>query len=65
VRETALRERPGAPPDRVAEFLDEVEAVILGRDDQREVGLLDERVRTAEPSRRSISSRRRRIQWSS
>jgi hypothetical protein len=46
-REPALRKRPGAPPDRVAELLDHVEAVVLGRDDQREVGLLDERVRAA------------------
>ncbi len=38
-REPALRERPSPPPDRVAELLDQVEAVVLGRDDQREVGL--------------------------
>ena len=49
VREPALRERPGPPPDRVAELLDQVEAVVFGRDDQREVGLLDERVRAAGP----------------
>jgi len=36
-REPALRERPGAPPDRVPEFLDEMETVVLGRDDEREV----------------------------
>jgi hypothetical protein len=37
VREPALRERPGTPSDRVPEFLDQVEAVVLGRDDKREV----------------------------
>ena len=47
VREPALREGPGAPADRVPVLLDQVEAVVLGRDDQREVGLLDERVRAA------------------
>ena len=46
-REPALRERPGAPPDRVAVLLDQVEAVVLGRDDQREVAFLDERVGAA------------------
>ena len=43
----ALRERPGTPADRVAILLDQVEAVVLGRDDQREVGFLDERVGAA------------------
>jgi bifunctional non-homologous end joining protein LigD len=43
-RPPALRERPGAPPDRVPVLLDQVEAVVLGRDDDREVGLLHERV---------------------
>src|ERR1700691_4977361 len=47
VREAALRERPGAPADRVAELLDQVKAVVLGRDDERVVGLLDERVGAA------------------
>src|SRR6201999_1245934 len=47
VRPAALRERPGAPPDRVAVLLDQVEAVVLGRDDQREVALLHERVGAA------------------
>jgi hypothetical protein len=47
MREPALRERPGTPPDRVAEFLDEVEAIAFGRDDQGEIGLLHERVAAA------------------
>src|SRR5690242_19208364 len=47
VRPAALRERPGTPPDRVTVLLDQVEAVILGRDDQREVALLHERVGAA------------------
>jgi bifunctional non-homologous end joining protein LigD len=46
-REPALGERPGAPPDRVPVLLDQVETVVLRRDDQREIGLLDERVRAA------------------
>src|ERR1700689_5465504 len=47
VREATLRERPGAPADRIAELLHEVEAVALGRDDERVVGFLDERVGAA------------------
>jgi hypothetical protein len=41
VRETALRERPAAPPERVAVLLDQVESAVLGRDDEREVALLN------------------------
>src|SRR5262249_27566356 len=47
VRPAALRERPGTSPDRVAVLLDQVEAVVLGRDDQREVALLHESVGAA------------------
>ena len=43
-REAALRERPGPALDRVPEFFDQVEPAVLGRDDQGEVGLLDDRV---------------------
>jgi hypothetical protein len=42
-----LREGPDAPPDRVPVLLDQVEAVVLSRDDEREVGLLHERVGAA------------------
>ena len=56
VRPAALRERPGAPPDRVAVLLDQVEAVVLGRDDQREVALLA-RTRRCRGSRRAVRSR--------
>jgi bifunctional non-homologous end joining protein LigD len=48
-RPAALREGPGAPADRVAVLLDQVEAVVLDRDDQCEVGLVDERVGAARP----------------
>ena len=39
-RPPALREGPGALADRVPVLLDQVEAVVLGRDDEREVALL-------------------------
>jgi bifunctional non-homologous end joining protein LigD len=45
-RPPALREGPGTPADRVPVLLDQVEAVVFGRDDQREVRLLHERVST-------------------
>ena len=45
--EAALREPPGAPPDRIAELLHQVETAPLGRDDQREVGLVHGRVGAA------------------
>jgi bifunctional non-homologous end joining protein LigD len=48
-RPPALREGPGAPPDRVPVLLDQVKAVVLGRDDHREVGLLHVRVGAARP----------------
>ena len=40
----ALRELPGPAAQRVAELLDQPEAVVLGGDDQREVGALDDAV---------------------
>ena len=48
-RETALREGPATAADRVPVFLDQVKAVVFGRDDQGKVGLLDERVGAAGP----------------
>jgi bifunctional non-homologous end joining protein LigD len=48
-RESALREGPAAPPDRVPVLLHEVEAAVLGRDDQGEVRLVDERVAAPRP----------------
>src|SRR5262249_58219782 len=47
MREAALRERPAAAADRVAVLLDEVEAAVLGRNDQGEVVSLDDGVRAA------------------
>src|SRR3712207_9088214 len=43
-RPGALRELPGPPPDRVAELLDQPEAVALVRQHQGEVRLLDHAV---------------------
>jgi hypothetical protein len=63
-REAALRERPGTPLDRVPVLLDQVEPAVLGRDDQGEVALFDDRVRACDPSRRSIWSCLSRIQES-
>jgi bifunctional non-homologous end joining protein LigD len=48
-REAALREGPAAPSDRVPVLLHEVEAAALGRDDQGEVRLVDERVAAPRP----------------
>jgi bifunctional non-homologous end joining protein LigD len=48
-REPALRKRPAAPAERVAELLDQVEPVVFLRYDQGEVLLLDERVNSARP----------------
>src|SRR6185437_15565438 len=39
-----LRELPVSAADRVAKLLDQVEPVRLGRDDQREVRLVDDRI---------------------
>src|SRR6202035_4925768 len=43
----ALREGPGPAPHRIAILLDQAEPARIGRDDQREVGLVDDRVDAA------------------
>jgi hypothetical protein len=47
VRPPALGKRPRPAPDRIPVLLDQVEAVVLGRDDDREIRPLDVRVRAA------------------